>query len=74
MKEKEKIDYKKVTEEEIERKIKELKYQLMIAKVGGSKTAELEGKIDRGKLGSDIQKRIRREIAKLNTELTRRGR
>ena len=69
---KDKIDYRKFTNEELEEVLVDLKYQLVIAKTKGERSAKVKGKLDRGKYGSDIQKRIRKEVARILTEVSRR--
>lgn len=68
---KEKLDYKKFTNKQLEEELKDLKYQLILAKSGFGKS-KVKNITEKGMHGSDIQKRIRKGIARILTELTRR--
>jgi len=65
---KEKMNYRKFTTEELERKLKEFKYQIVVAHAGGGK-AKIDGMVERGSSGNDILKRLRKEKARILTIL-----
>jgi len=70
---KEKIDYRKFSTEELERKLKEFKFQIVVGHVGGGK-AKIDGMVERGSSGNDILKRLRKEQARILTILNERKR
>ena len=68
---KSKKDYKKFTDEALGKELKDFKYQIMLGYAGHGK-AKIGDKADRGSHGSDILKRLRKEKAKVLTEIRRR--
>ena len=70
---KEKRDYRKFTNEDLEKKLKEFEYQIVVAHVGAGK-AKIDGMVERGSSGSDILKRLRKEKARILTILNERKR
>ncbi len=70
---KEKRDYRKFSNEDLEKKLKEFEYQIVVAHVGGGK-AKIDGMVERGSSGSDILKRLRKEKARILTILNERKR
>ena len=66
-----KIDYSRLTEEQLEEKIKELKYQMIKSQTMMGQVKIKKGEKEQNK-GSDILKRLRKEIARIKTELRKR--
>ena len=58
-------EYRKLSEDELMKELNGLKFELMKAGTGFSQ-AKVGKKKEKGSAGSDIAKRIRKEIAKIN--------
>ncbi len=58
-------EYRKLSEDELMKELNGLKFELMKAGTGFSR-AKVGKKKEKGSAGSDIAKRIRKEIAKIN--------
>ncbi len=70
---KEKRDYRKFSNEELERKLKDFNYQIVVGYVGGGKV-KIDGIVEKGTSGSDVLKRLRKERARILTILNERKR
>lgn len=66
-----KVDYSKLTEEKLERRLKELKFEMIKSQTMMGKAVTKKGGKKGGK-GSDILKRLRKEVARIKTEQSRR--
>ncbi len=66
-----KVDYSKFKDEKLEDRLKTLKLEMMKANtMMGMAVKKKGGK--KGGIGSDILKRLRKEVARIKTEQTRR--
>lgn len=68
---KEKLNYRKFDNEQLEKKIKELKYQIVLGQAGFGRV-KVKDITEKGAHGSDVLKRLRKEIAKIKTVLSER--